>query len=351
MKENINQSGKLLSLEASRGVAAILVVLFHAGAIMNLPKYFGEMPLNGFFSFGYAGVDFFFVLSGFIILYVHYGDIGRKEQLGSYFSKRFVRIYPIHWIVTLIFIAGLLIYPLREMPDIDKVIRSFLLLPQEGYPLGVVAWTLIHEVSFYLLFGVLIASRAIGSMVLVFWFFSVVIGVNYIQEDAGYLQKFFFSAHNLEFLLGMGVAWMIRHKSVRQLWRLSGLLGVIIFSFSAWLNSNSGISPNLLVALYAVGSALIIYALVCGDQTGSLKDPSKWLVFFGAASYSIYLIHFLALSVFIKVLLKLGANDILPLTINYLVLAAFAVAAGSLLHLYVEKPVLVWLRQKMLPAR
>jgi exopolysaccharide production protein ExoZ len=50
---------KLASIEAARGIAALLVVLFHATAIINLPKYFSALPFSGFFLFGYAGVDFF----------------------------------------------------------------------------------------------------------------------------------------------------------------------------------------------------------------------------------------------------------------------------------------------------
>jgi len=344
-------NSKFLGLEASRGVAAILVVLFHAAAIMNLPKYYGEMPLNGFFGFGHAGVDFFFVLSGFIILYVHYGDIGRREQLSSYFTKRFIRIYPIHWIVTTLFIAGLLIFPLTEAPGYDKVIRSFLLLPQEGFPLGVVAWTLIHEVLFYLLFGVLIVNRVIGSVVLLIWSVSVLAGAYFINDHAGYLEKFFFSAHNLEFLLGMSVAWFIRSGNLRQFWWQAGIVGVVIFAMSAWLNSDPSTAPNLLLALYGLGSAFMIYALVCGDMHGALKHPGEGLVFLGAASYSIYLIHFLALSVFIKVFLKAGLNDLLPLTVNYFALVFIAVIIGSLLHLYIEKPTLRWFRNKMLVVK
>jgi len=343
--------GRLLGLEASRGIAAILVVFFHAAVIMNLPKYYEATPLNGFFGFGYAGVDFFFVLSGFIILYVHYADIGRRQKLLPYFTKRFIRIYPLHWIVTAIFIAGLLIYPMREFPDLDKVVRSLFLIPQDGYPLGVVAWTLIHEVSFYLLFGLLIASRLFGSLVLLLWFISVLFGAIYIQDDAGYLQKFLFSAHNLEFLLGMGVALLVCRWDIHSFWRLAGYVGVVIFALAAWLNNDGTIAPNFLLSLYAIGSALIIYALVSGDLMGELKQPGRWLVFFGSASYSIYLIHFLALSVFIKVFLKIGADQWLPLTINYLGLVLLSVLTGSLLHLYIEKPLLKLCRSKLLPVR
>jgi len=55
--------------------------------------------------FGHAGVDFFFVLSGFIIFFVHGKDIGKPSRLPHYVWRRFIRIYPVYWAVTLISIV------------------------------------------------------------------------------------------------------------------------------------------------------------------------------------------------------------------------------------------------------
>src|ERR1700737_2029314 len=76
---------KLLGLQVLRGVAAVLVVLHHVAATLALPKYMGLVVAGGIFApLGRAGVDLFFVLSGFIIYYVHHGDIGRPRRLGRY---------------------------------------------------------------------------------------------------------------------------------------------------------------------------------------------------------------------------------------------------------------------------
>ena len=85
---------RLLSVEAARGAAAVLVLLVHSSAMLAAPKYFGEMPFYGLFKFGHAGVDFFFVLSGFIIFHVHRTDLGNPARLGKYLARRFVRIFP-----------------------------------------------------------------------------------------------------------------------------------------------------------------------------------------------------------------------------------------------------------------
>src|SRR5271166_6887268 len=87
---------KLLPLELCRGLAALLVACLHAGA--SIDKYYGY-DIGVVHNFG-AGVDFFFVLSGFVITYAHWRDIGRPERVKTYYIKRFLRIYPPYWIVT-----------------------------------------------------------------------------------------------------------------------------------------------------------------------------------------------------------------------------------------------------------
>src|SRR5580692_2096905 len=99
------QGGRLLGIQLARGAAAVLVVLYHAGRGLALPQYLGHVPLGGLFNFGHAGIDFFFVLSGFIIFTVHHGDIGRPSALPRYVWRRLARIYPIYWVVTAIVIA------------------------------------------------------------------------------------------------------------------------------------------------------------------------------------------------------------------------------------------------------
>ena len=86
-----------------RGIAATLVVLFHYTAAVGQPYYFGlpswtpmmpEGRTNGLFDFGHSGVDFFFVLSGFVMVWGYGRDGGRVRALWPYLTARFARIYP-----------------------------------------------------------------------------------------------------------------------------------------------------------------------------------------------------------------------------------------------------------------
>src|SRR5271165_5758308 len=92
--------GKLLPLELCRFLAAVLVACLHAGA--SIDKYY-DFDIRVVRNFG-AGVDFFFVLSGFVMIYAHWYDIGRPDRVRRYCVKRFLRIYPPYWIITAIIV-------------------------------------------------------------------------------------------------------------------------------------------------------------------------------------------------------------------------------------------------------
>jgi peptidoglycan/LPS O-acetylase OafA/YrhL len=129
---------RLLSIQAARGIAALLVVFYHAGRMIALPQYTGYIPLSGFFNFGHAGVDFFFVLSGFIIYFVHHEDIGRSDRLQRYAWRRATRIYPIYWIVTALVLVASMVHP--ERLDFAHIGKSLLLFPEDDDPIVGVAW-------------------------------------------------------------------------------------------------------------------------------------------------------------------------------------------------------------------
>ena len=91
----------LPALEVTRGVAALLVLVFHAGIKLLDSEYFafGPLPLVGPLYLGTRGVDIFFVLSGFIIFRAHRADMGRADRLKVYGLRRVLRIYLVYWAV------------------------------------------------------------------------------------------------------------------------------------------------------------------------------------------------------------------------------------------------------------
>lgn len=137
-------------IEISRGIAALLVVCFHASGTIGLSKYFGKTPSLDVFNFGYAGVDFFFVLSGFIIFYSTTKNHGNISAAITYFNHRLIRIYPIYWLICLILLP--LTYLMGHSVGAVAVVMDFLLIPRGELPFVPAAWTLRHEMLFYITF-------------------------------------------------------------------------------------------------------------------------------------------------------------------------------------------------------
>lgn len=353
-----HRSGKLRGVEAGRGVAALLVVLVHASDMLSPGKYFGALPFDGAFRFAHAGVDFFFVLSGFIIYHVHRADIGLPGRVGTYAWKRFARIYPTYWVVMAGFGLILLYSPERDpsVTSIGNIIASVLLLPRRQDPILGVAWTLRHELMFYALFGVLLLNRTAGRAVLGIW--AVLIGLNVVVFTAtgspffhGMANYLPFRVFNLEFFFGMGVAILLGRGTA---WRprLLLLLGVLIFFGDGMFES---FGPHLPAEwpprqlAYGVGAALALYGLVGAERAGTLKVP-RVLFALGTASYSIYLTHLIAVMILQQALLRIRPYVPLPLDVSFLMIAAIAVLGGVAFSTLVEQPLLRRLRRQPKPA-
>ncbi|MGL4420416.1 MAG: acyltransferase family protein, partial [Gemmataceae bacterium] len=87
----------LRNVQALRGLACLFVVLYHVAGWEQL--VWPRIPVFGFYRyFGFAGVDLFFVLSGFIITHAHWKQIGQPRHLPTYLYRRLSRIYPVYWL-------------------------------------------------------------------------------------------------------------------------------------------------------------------------------------------------------------------------------------------------------------
>lgn len=347
---------KLFGVEAARGIAALLVVMVHATNILVGPKFFDTPALGGLFRFGHAGVDFFFVLSGFIIYYIHHGELGHPEYLGAYWAKRFVRIYPVYWIVLAAFGLLLAMSPTKEMWErVPAVIAaSILLIPHEKGGIVSVAWTLSHELLFYALFSVLFLSRRWGRMLLALWLaaIGVQVATGYFNEPL--FVQFVLRIFNLHFFVGMGVAWWVlrsRRGAATPLGRWSLFGGPMVFlgsgvADSLWLHLPAEWPP--LHVVYALSAGLALYGLVAEEQAGRLAPPA-WLVRVGSASYSLYLIHTLVIMVFAELLWRMnGVVPVLALGVHAIFVASVAVSVwvAVVFSERVELPLLRRLRPK-----
>lgn len=343
----LKPSGRqLTTIQVARGVAAIAVVLAHAGTVLSAPEALGYVPIEGIFRAGHAGVDFFFVLSGFIIALVHHGDVGRPASLPDYAWRRFIRIYPIYWIA-----LGLLIplVVLGVIHDVPYPLADLLLLPQHQAPLLGVAWTLQHEMLFYLLFGVAIVSRRLGIALFGGWLLVMLDGCfrgasGLPWAPASLLRDFVGAPFHLQFLLGIGAAYAVladRVPAPRALLAtgIAGMAGTAVLE-DIGLIAYLGLASQ---ALFGGFAACSIAGVATAERQGKLTANAA-AVLVGEASYAIYLVHFPAMAALLAVLIGSGSIYAVSGALLMLVLAITGVVAGIALHLVAERPILKWLR-------
>lgn len=315
---------KLNSIQALRGFAALLVVFFHTAGGME--EYYGKHLVSQFFSCGYIGVDVFFVISGFIMMYVHEKDLGNPSRWTNYIQKRLSRIYLPYWIA---FIAPFLIYYLQgrigegQEMTISGAISSFLLWPQEGRTILVVSWTLVYEMFFYFVFGLLILNLRWGLACMGLWA-GLILACNFFPIPFPVNQ--WIDLRNLEFFIGIAAAFLLKRFRIPEMtWKL-GI--AMIFGSMAWIAAyqpSFGWPAAIAAAVFIIGSAhsFRFNALI-----------PKWLLFSGTMSYSLYLVHTPIMLLSYK-LLRIIHLDI-PI-VAFLITLCFCILGGMAFYHFVER--------------
>lgn len=332
--------GELLSIQYLRGIAALMVVVFHA---------FPQMERMGYDGYPYpflaAGVEIFFVISGFIMWHTAGFDIRRTA--GEFVQRRLTRIVPLYWIMTAVTLAILLVAPkLLQSTTFDAghVVKSFLFLPAahpvsgEYFPLLSVGWTLNFEMAFYALFALamLLASSVRGRAAIVLGVLIALVTAGAIFRPAG-VAGFYTDPILMEFVFGIGLGIAYRRgllSSPRLGWAMVAVGVVALVLLPIYLKE----WPRVL--RYGVPSALIVAGALCFRTTGkTLWERGLHLI--GDASYSLYLSHFMVMSAVGQVWRKAGLSD-LPYPIFIAFSVAVCLAAGFATYHAVERPIAAW---------
>ena len=327
-------------LQAGRGIASVLVVLFHLVWYFSRDPRYWRQPGFEWLSFGNLGVSFFFVLSGLVMLLAHWKDVDRPASLVRYVIKRFRRIYPIYWVVLLPALCALWTHPSRTDVDAAQpltVLSAITLIHFHSDDLVLlVSWTLFHEVLFYFGFAFLLWRAKVGRAVLALWFLACTFmaihpfGPSILRQDLSPLH--------LLFLAGMVVTVFMKRGVQLPRWWALGIGAALLLSAAYWTNQAHVASEHQLL-LAGLGSFFLLIGLVQLEAAGSLRVPG-WLNLLGDASYSIYLIHFPLLSLVMRVVSPASRRLPVPLWIWFTLLAVFATGAGVVFHLVIERPLL-----------
>lgn len=330
---------QIQNLQIFRGVAALAVVAHHAA--VRTAAFVGAMPdlVVTLFGLGFLGVDFFFVLSGFIIMHAHMNDERSPTTVKHYGLKRLTRIYPAYLPMGI----GLLVL-YAAMPGLSaggrdySLASSLLLVPANDAPALSVAWTLVHELLFYGVFLLFFVSWRALAAGLVAWAITILVA-NFWFTPSGWL-RYPLSLLNIEFMFGVGAAWVVRAQALRSNGRWFLVSGVAISLVALWLMMQ--VMSGYMRLLFAIGLALLIVGFTLREHLRPVQWP-RFMLLMGGASYSIYLIHNPLLSLTQRVAGKIGLAWPAAMAFGILL----SLLAGWLYYLFVERTALQFFQQRL----
>jgi exopolysaccharide production protein ExoZ len=298
---------------------------------------------------GDAGVDVFFVISGFIMLFVNYNHFREPGATQRFFIRRFVRIAPLYWLLTTVAIVLLIASPGlfrfdRALLEPTWVAGSYLFVPvamKSGLisPIVGVGWTLNFEMYFYVVFSfLLLLPRNVALIGLCAFFCLSAIAGTLVHplHPWGILMT---SGLLLEFLVGVLIAAATK-AALLQFTRPSAVVALAV-GWLALLLSTIFITPSPsdgLARFFIWGIPAAVIVASAKDLSVGSRPIGKILLLLGDASYSIYLISVFALPASALVLRTLRAQQILSFDAMVIVLIAMSTASGVMCWYLIERP-------------
>ncbi|TWT51221.1 Acyltransferase family protein [Rubripirellula amarantea] len=335
---------KLNTLQVLRAVAALAVLVFHASDISRVLG-FTDGPHPVLLHLGPLGVNLFFVLSGFIIYYVHGKDIGIADRARNYTWRRFSRVWPLYAFITLAnTVAELAVGGPFEG---GRILSSLLFL--DAKPVVNVGWTLVHEAFFYAMFGAAIVGGRKFAASLVVGFCALAIFAQLSSDETDSLYHWVFSAQKWYFVTGLGLACVFANQLQLGDAKASKRFGIGLFA-ALFVCSIIALPFGSLATrmgwhlMVALAIAACVGLLVFCETRFNLWLPRS-LVYIGNASYSLYLVHSSVQYHLMKIASKISpalTSDHLLFTL--VVVSFVAILAGILCYELVEKRLMKWFR-------
>ena len=326
-----------------RGLAALFVAMAHLHAVEL--KLGGEILFGNWALGGFGGVDLFFVISGFVMVRSNFNSTPTPQYVSKFWALRAIRIYPLWWLVMGAIFVVYTIHPdwvyqsHKETPDI---LKSFLLIPQATLPLHAVGWTLIHELWFYIVFGfILFAPKKLMPAFLVGWALLVAFASLANQNPTPFLA---IAIHplTLEFIMGAGVAIIIKNHKERPYGDVAAILGAVLLFFS--FARVAGFAQDFFalkwdrVFYFGLPSAILLYGMVVLELDGfKAKKP---LIKLGDWSYALYLIHVPIFAATGRIFARFSREGLLDNFLFCAIAFVAAIIASAILHIMFEKPIL-----------
>jgi len=327
----------ILNLQALRAYAALLV-LFHHGlphwlAMGGHAGWFGEIA-----RWGFAGVDVFFVLSGYVIAHSTSERNGRKLSAGNFCYRRFGRIYLGYWpfLVFSLLVVGQM-YP--QLLAGKKILLSTLLLtPYTQFSVVAPAWSLSYELWFYAIFSLCLVFTRFRRGVLLILFCAVVVKLSLVRRDDYPVLDFFLSSFVLEFLAGV-LLFELRNI-ITKTWVLG--LSVVLFIVFVYLGMGLEEAWGITRVLTWGGAAVFLVLALLILEEKRIWTADRWSVKLGDASYTLYLSHTILLTVFYASGIREWLAGTGWIGTGFVGTLAFIVVFSLAFYRWVEHPLYRW---------
>lgn len=361
-------------LDGLRGVAAIMVVLFHV-----LELYTNGDHTKQIINHGYLAVDFFFMLSGYVLGYA-YDDRWDKMTIKEFFKRRIIRLHPM--IIAGMAFGALLFYfqdspalgwsGIHDVPVTKLIlimIIGFTLIPigkgldirgwNEMYPLNGPAWSLFFEYIANILYAfVLRRTTKIVLSILVIIAAGITLHYAFTNPNGDIIGgwsiddpvqlRIGLTRLAFPFLAGLLLARIGKLKHTRNAFLLTSLLLITLLSIP-----HLGGENNIWNRLYECSCLMIFFPLIIWLGAGGKikgKTSKKVCKFLGDISYPIYITHFPLINVF----MAFTANNKLTLAQSWhygLITVVASIAVAYLLMKFYDLPIREWLRKRFLSIK
>ncbi|MCE7066588.1 acyltransferase [Dyadobacter sp. CY326] len=343
---------KLHSIQFLRALAALLVVYCHS---LDLQVKYAVSHQQGFHflqDFGAIGVDIFFVISGFIISFIGH-DINGRRNTYQFLKKRFIRINPYYYLVSIV-AFGFLLQREHGAFSFKAILKTLTILPIEPgsqiwWPILTIGWTLSFEWFFYMLFAVLIYKRIQHKEFYLTAMLIALVGLGQLMPSNQVIINFITHPIILEFGVGALMGWVLRNKKISSNLAAASLVTslvcfvlLITFGYGRVSEMDEVLSGRVTFArlfYFGIPSILLVFGCVFLETNAKLKGlwGNRQMLLLGDASYSIYLVHtivFSALGLVYDNIGMAGAADLIVM-----VQMVLATGIGVICHIAVEKKI------------
>jgi exopolysaccharide production protein ExoZ len=281
------KNNNLNLIQIYRGIASMMVLVLHLWT--NIAFYYKDLDISSILKItrmGSFGVDFFFVLSGFIIFYSYKG---KKKSLKSYFFNRILRIYLPYLPLAIVFLLGYHFFPnLSHANNSHSIIATITLIPIGVSALGQ-AWSLMHEMIFYTIFSISIIRFRIFIYFIIIWLIFttiyLIMDIKTLNYEVDYFLYTFFSFYNFEFILGIICVLLCKNIPNLKHTLVFVVIFFLLFLFSYFYMYNIYLNKTFF-------SIFCFWILFYAYQQKDLYiNPKNIFMKIGFSSYSIYLVH------------------------------------------------------------